>query len=101
MSMAERDNFEAWSKANALKTCLQCSDGEGGRLYPYYGVAPHIHAGGDEIGIGSTQLMPRAMWPRHFEPDLDDPGCGTYTHCPYCKAPNSSHQLPTAGSKIL
>ena len=66
-------------------TCKQCDDGEGGCVFPYYGVAPHTHAPGPFIG--STVLAPRAEWPANFEPDSDGSGCGTWTHCLQCGSP--------------
>lgn len=71
--------------AQAMRECCDmCDDGDGHCVFPYYGVAPHIHAGGDERGIGSTQLLPRAMWGNNFRQDPESPGQGVYMRCPHC-----------------
>jgi len=62
--------------------CEVCDDGEGGCVFPYYGVAPHKHAPGPVIG--STVIDAPEMWPEEFREDPDAPGCGTYTNCPIC-----------------
>jgi hypothetical protein len=68
--------------------CFMCRDGDGGCVYPYYGVAPHLHVPGPDGGfIGSTKLLPREQWPPNFAPDAEDESCGVYTHCLYCGAP--------------
>ena len=69
-----------------LTPCAQCDDGDGVCVFPYFGVAPHIHAGGNEMGVGSTQLMPRAMWGGNFREDPDSRGQGIYLRCPHCGA---------------
>lgn len=63
--------------------CEHCQDGDGGSVYPYYGLAPHTHnlAGG---WIGSTRIDPRDSWPTNFREDPDAPGAGVYLHCPVC-----------------
>lgn len=64
-------------------TCEYCDDGEGGSVYPYYGVAPHTHRPGPMIG--STELLPKIEWPANFSEDPEEPGLGTYTHCLNCE----------------
>jgi hypothetical protein len=72
------------NKAAELGYCDHCNDGDGNCVFPYYGVAPHVHAGGDELGIGSTQLLPRAMWGSNFREDPECPGQGVFMRCPQC-----------------
>lgn len=74
--------------------CENCGyGGEGGCVYPYYGVAPHRHdlTRTGSI-IGSTVIEPRGKWPANFAPDepeeKDGGGCGVYTHCLTCGAPD-------------
>jgi hypothetical protein len=66
-------------------TCEHCDDGEGGCGYPYYGLAPHVHAPGSLIG--STMFLDKTEWPANFTEDPEWPSQGTYTHCPQCGAP--------------
>lgn len=63
-------------------TCEHCNDGDGFCVFPFYGVAPHVHVDGE--WIGSTQLLPREQWGNNFEEDPDCPGLGTYLRCPHC-----------------
>lgn len=63
--------------------CDYCDDGDGHSIFPYYGTAPHIHAGGDGW-IGSTQLLPRAMWGSNFREDPECEGHGVYMRCQKC-----------------
>lgn len=75
-------------------TCETCDDGEGGCVFPYYGVAPHVC--GFKRGLpalGSSVQLPEDEWPENFEPDPDAPpgpngypGFGVYTNCPICGA---------------
>ena len=84
---------EGLSAASEARCCPQCDDGDGVCVFPYYGIAPHIH---DTTGretpsdpkavIGSTRTLPQDQWPLNFSHDGD--GCGTYTHCLACGAPN-------------
>lgn len=67
------------------KPCEMCDDGDGRCVFPYYGVAPHTHAAGPMLG--STRLLPREDWPANFTEDAEEPGLGTYTHCPHCGMP--------------
>lgn len=78
------------SEANdvdALVNCPVCDDGEGGCVYPYYGMAPHTHEWLDKHRC-STVILPESEWPDNFEPDPEDGhhGCGTWTHCSECGA---------------
>jgi hypothetical protein len=66
------------------RTCEICDDGEGGCMFPYYGVAPHTHKPGPIIG--STELLDEPF-PEHFVEDPECPGLGTYTNCPLCGDP--------------
>jgi hypothetical protein len=50
--------------------CEQCDDGDGHCVFPYYGVAPHVH---------------------------DTTGQGVYMRCPHCGAgeqPNNTDPRP-------
>jgi len=71
-------------------TCEHCEIPGEGCAYPYYGLAPHTHVG-DRL-IGSTKLKPKAEWPDNFCEDGEVPGCGIYTHCPECGAPDADQQ---------
>ncbi len=70
--------------------CERCHDGDGWSVFPYYGIAPHTHDFNDVTHptdwLGSTRLLPKSQWPANFEPDAEDNGCGTYTHCLHCGA---------------
>ncbi len=72
-------------------TCNTCDDGDGKCVFPYYGVAPHIHdmngreTPDDPMAImGSTRLLPRDQWGSNFREDPEVPGCGVYMRCPEC-----------------
>ena len=67
----------------ARDCCDYCDDGDGHSIFPYYGTAPHIHAGGDGW-ISSTQLLPRAMWGSNFREDPECEGHGVYMRCQKC-----------------
>ncbi|MDC4818615.1 hypothetical protein NQ849_15130 [Acinetobacter baumannii] len=60
-----------------VKTCDFCDDGNGECIFPYYGLAPHIHT----KPIGGTEFIDVSL-PENFSPDGD--GLGIYTHCLYC-----------------
>jgi hypothetical protein len=71
--------------------CELCDDSEGVCVFPYYGVAPHVHdvtgreSHADPMAImGSTRVLPKSEWPSNFQEDPECPGLGTYTHCPRC-----------------
>ena len=67
--------------------CLRCDDGEGGCMFPIYGLAPHGHdLSRTGSIIGSTVTLPREKWPENFHEDEDEPGLGMFTHCPVCGA---------------
>lgn len=71
------------------QSCGSCDDGDGGCIYPYYGLAPHTHAGvtGDPKSFfGSTRMLPKAEYPENFSEDPEQPGMGTFTHCLHCGA---------------
>ena len=75
--------------SEAQPYCARCYDGDGGCVYPYYGVAPHTHdTSGTSGWVGSTRLLSAQQWPANFAPDREDVGAGTYTHCLECGAPN-------------
>jgi hypothetical protein len=75
--------------AAAAECCEQCDDGNGHCAFPYYGVAPHVHAPGPILG--STRMLGPESWPANFAPDAEeDNTCGTYTHCLACGRPNVS-----------
>lgn len=65
-----------------VKYCDQCHDGDGGCVFPYYGLAPHIHT----KPIGGTEFLPEP-YPENFSPDGD--GTGVWTHCLDCGAGGS------------
>lgn len=68
-------------------SCEHCTDGSGGTVYPYYGVAPHVcFYKIPGATIGQSRLLPQSEWPANYAPDEDEPGCGTYTHCLECGA---------------
>lgn len=64
--------------------CEQCDNGDGGCVFPYYGVAPHTHDLSSGSFIGSTRILPREQWGDNFREDLDCPGCGVYMRCSNC-----------------
>lgn len=72
-------------------SCEYCNDGNGGCVYPYYGVAPHSHDL-KKTGyiIGSTVIDDASKWPENFSEDSDPDakGLGFYTHCLHCGAGN-------------
>ena len=69
--------------------CDHCTDPDGVCCYPTYGMAPHMHdMNKTGSAIGSTVFLPRSEWPDNFDPDPDAEGCGTWTHCPKCGAPD-------------
>lgn len=70
--------------AKAMRECCDmCDDGDGHCVFPYYGVAPHVH---NPIGewLGSTQLLPRHEWGDNFREDPESEGSGVYMRCPRC-----------------
>ena len=89
------------------RCCQHCDDGDGNCVFPYYGVAPHIHADTgreshlDPLAlIGSTRTLPRDQWGPNFREDPDSPGEGVYMRCPACgrgepEAPNDRSQPDT------
>ena len=74
--------------------CKSCGHGtDDGCVYPYFGVAPHRHdLTRTGSFVGSTVIEPRERWPANFTPDEPDAedggGCGVYTHCLACGAPD-------------
>ena len=62
--------------AEKIKYCDECHDGYGGCVYPYYGLAPHVHT----KAIDGTEFTGEV--PENFSPDGD--GLGIYTHCLNC-----------------
>ncbi len=70
-----------------LSTCEHCK-GEDGCVYPYYGLAPHKHKLNPSSNTGlDTKIDNPTTWPENFFEDPEAPGCGTYTHCLECGAP--------------
>ena len=65
-----------------IKHCDECHNGDGGCVYPYYGLAPHIHT----QPIGGT-VFTNDPYPENFSPDEN--GLGIYTHCLNCGADGS------------
>lgn len=71
----------------SLPYCDYCHDGEGGSVFPDYGLAPHVHDLSNDTFIGSTRFLDASEWPENFEPDPETNNrCGTYLYCPHCKA---------------
>ncbi len=73
------------------KHCVNCNDGDGVSVYPYYGVAPHEcyfrkKGGFDDNKVGESTLTPKEEWPDNFQEDPDVAGLGVYTHCLDCGA---------------
>lgn len=66
-------------------TCDFCDDGDGGCVYPYYGLAPHSHKlhRGRIVTITSTRDFPDNFVVDQEHP-ADGPTCGVYTHCLNC-----------------
>lgn len=69
--------------------CQYCDDGDGGCIFPHFGLAPHIHVGDPEIG--STQFLDQSKWPANFSPN--ESGTGVYTHCLSCGAPDNNAKI--------
>lgn len=61
---------------------MNCSN-EDCEMFPYYGVAPHIHDLSKGSFIGSTKILDKEKWPKNFVEDMAEPGLGTY-YCPEC-----------------
>jgi len=74
---------EAYEMGKPCKECSEHPDDGGNCIYPYYGVAPHTHGKNWE-----SKIVPKSEWPKNFSEDPEQPGCGTYTHCLTCGAPN-------------
>lgn len=65
--------------------CPECDDGDGNCVYPYYGVAPHIHEQSHPADwLGSTRLLPKDKWGDNFREDQESPGQGVYMRCKHC-----------------
>lgn len=79
------------------KYCEICDDGDGGCVFPYYGVAPHRCGFRDGKPVtGQSIELPVSEWPANFSPDDEPrpgeyPGCGVYTHCLKCGAPENGN----------
>lgn len=72
-----------------IKTCVFCREHEedgAGCIYPYFGLAPHVHT----PQLLGTELL-NQPYPENFSPDSD--GMGVYTHCLYCGADGSEMDL--------
>lgn len=61
--------------------CEHCHDGNGECVFPYMGLAPHIH----HNGFTDTEILPESNHPTNFHET--EPGMGVYTHCLMCGAP--------------
>ena len=61
--------------------CEICTDPNGESCYPIYGLAPHIHLGGKNLG--TTKFLPQTEWPSNFRVDPEDHHCGVWwcIHC--------------------
>jgi len=71
--------------------CKFCTDPDGENCFPHYGLRPHNHdLSKTGSFVGSTVIDWEAPLPKNFEPDPDDPACGTYTHCLKCGASANS-----------
>ena len=60
--------------------CEHCHDGNGGCVFPYMGLAPHIH----HTGFSDTEILSKSEYPENFSETED--GMGMYTHCLVCGA---------------
>lgn len=71
-------------------SCEYCDDGEGGSIYPHYGVAPHDCFFKIGKKIGESKLHDQSNFPKNFDGDKDTINsdglfeCGIYTHCLEC-----------------
>ena len=84
------------------KPCVLCDDGDGQCVFPYYGVAPHVHdTTGRETAndpwaiLGSTRMLPKEQWGDNFREDQESPGQGVYMRCPTCgcgELPNTADE---------
>jgi hypothetical protein len=64
------------------QVCEYCDDGDGQSIFPYYGLAPHVHT----KPIDGTEFTGEI--PENFSPDGD--GMGIYTHCLHCSKREST-----------
>lgn len=71
--------------------CNECDDGDGGCIYPMYGVGPHVCFYKIEGAVlGESKPIDRDKWPANFieydecKQDAHSPACGIYTHCLNC-----------------
>lgn len=65
-------------------TCNYCDDGNGGSIFPIYGVGPHIcYYKIKGAKIGQSIPLPKTEWPSNYEEDTSCPGLGHYW-CPEC-----------------
>ena len=76
--------------AGAAAICQECSDGDGGTIYPYRGLAPYV-CGYTSLSEMAAAELPCDEWPANFLADPDQPEdlsprVGTYTHCLACGA---------------
>lgn len=69
---------------------MKCEECKKTGVYPYYGVAPHVH-NLNKTGsfIGSTILLDKEKYPDNYD-DIDN-GCGIY-YCPNEKCENSKQK---------
>lgn len=61
-----------------VKNCEICDDGNGGCVFPYYGLAPHVHTKPIDGTVFTGEI------PENFSPDEEEDGLGVYTHCLNC-----------------
>lgn len=67
--------------------CEYCDDGEGGSVFPHYGVAPHECYFKLGKQVGQSKFLPKHDWPENFTPDEDTNNqCGIYRFCLHCGA---------------
>jgi hypothetical protein len=67
--------------------CEFCSDiGDGRCVYPYYGLAPHIHDFSKGVSIFDSTVFLDGELPNNFQPDPENKELGTYLYCPKCGA---------------
>lgn len=91
MTGKTQGHFGPDSSTEFGKPCVMCDDGDGHCIFPYHGVAPHVH---DITGresefdpwalLGSTRMLPRDQWGDNFREDPESAGHGVYMRCPSC-----------------
>ncbi|RKG33424.1 hypothetical protein D7V21_09645 [Acinetobacter guerrae] len=72
------------------KYCDHCWNGDDDSVFPYYGLAPHVHYKRNGL-IVNTVFLDASEYPANFEPDEESGNeQGMYTHCLECGAGKNS-----------